>query len=797
MLLTVFNFSLNAEDDFNSYAKINVMLHDQLEMNELAKLGISLENISGKYDSGYELIINFHELKLIENVGFSFDVLIPDMREYHKNRQLPSEAEMEESFNRLQRDNIESYALGGMGGFHSRDEHISICNYLATTYPDIVSPLIQIGQSHEGVNIYAQRISDNPTVQESDEGNVYFDGLIHAREPMAGEVLLYYLYWLVENYGTDPEATYLIDNRQIYLVTVVNPDGYIYNQVSDPNGGGMWRKNRRNNGGSYGVDLNRNYGYQWGYDNTGSSGIVSSDTYRGPSAFSEPETQAVRDFILQVQPSIGFNCHTYTGVFINPYGYSGLPTSYEYYSEFAGDFAHNLNYPYGTSAEMIGYPSNGTARDWMHHDAQMFAWVPEIGETGFWPGQSEIIPLNSQFLPVLKYVTWVSGNYADYQKYEIMEGQAIPGDTLSLVLDVKNKGLSLDAVNVNINVTSLNGLATAINNTAIIDTIHSWEIKDNGSNPIQFLVSPSTTIMDELEFQVEIIQNNIVTSTENITIFVGEQNTIFFDDATAGKINWTTSGTGQQWDTTFVSYYSKWHSFGDSHFGSYSNNTNTYITLTNSLDLSGSENPRVEFAARWALEADFDYTRFEISSNGGSSWTVLAGDYTTTVSGQPGYNNIREGWITESIDISSYASSQVKFRFHLVSDGGLNTDGFYFDDFRIVDYQTPIINTIEDNDVIVRKFEVSENYPNPFNPETKIFYNLPKKASVNIYVVNILGEKITSLVSAYQDAGKQEISWNGTNANKENVVSGLYFIYFDVQADDNHYKSVKKCILLR
>jgi len=797
ILILLAVFCLNANDDFNNHAKINIILNNQIEMHELAKLGISLENLEGKYNSGFELIVNYNELKKIKESGFSFEILIPDMREYYKNRPIPSESEIKASYQVMYKDNIENYTLGSMGGFHSRDEHISIGVYLANTYPNIVSPLTLIGQSHEGVNIYAQRISDNPNVQENDEGNVYFDGLIHAREPMAGEVLLYYMYWLVENYGTDPEATYLIDNRQIYLVTVVNPDGYMYNQVTDPNGGGMWRKNRRDNGSSYGVDLNRNFGYQWGYDNTGSSPTPSSDTYRGPSAFSEPETQAVRDFILQVHPSIGFNCHTYTGVFINPYGYSGLPTAYEYYSEFAGDFAHNLNYPYGTSAEMIGYPSNGTARDWMHHDGLMYTWVPEIGETGFWPSQNEIIPLASQFMPVLQYLTWVSGNYADYQKYEINEGQAIPGDTLSLVFDVKNKGLSLDAVNVNINVTSLNGLATPVINTAIIDTIHSWSIGKNANTPIQFVVSASATVMDELEFQVDIVQDNITTSSEYISILVGEQNTIFFDDASAGKVDWISSGSGQQWDTTFVSYYSKWHSFGDSHFGSYSNNTNNYITLMNSLDLSTVENPKVEFAARWALEEDYDYARFEISSNGGSSWITLSGDHTVNVNGQPGFTGVREGWVTESIDISSYASNQVKFRYRLSSDGGLNTDGFYFDDFRVVDYQTPTINSIDDNDIITDKFEVYQNYPNPFNPNTNILYNLPQNAAVKIYVTNILGEKITSLVNTYQNAGKQKVIWNGKNNNKKNVVSGLYFINFDVQTKNDHYQSVKKCILLR
>ena len=794
-----FNFNLNAEDEFNNYAKIKLLIHNQSELQYVEKLGISLENIKGKFDTGFELIVNYYELKLIEDSRIPFEILIPDMREFYKNRAIPSEAEMEVGYRLRQNDNIESYALGSMGGFHSRDEHISICNYLANTYPNIVSPLIQIGQSHNGVNIYAQRISDNPTVKESDEGNVYFDGLIHAREPISGEVLLYYLYWLVENYGTNPEATYLINNRQIYMVTVVNPDGYKYNENEYVNSGsfGSWRKNRRNNGSSYGVDLNRNFGYQWGYDDIGSSPSPSSDTYRGPAAFSEPETQAIRDFILQVQPSIGLNCHTASGVFINPYGYSGIPTAYEYYSEFAGDFAHYLNYPYGTSAEMLGYPSNGTARDWMHHDAQMFTWVPEIGETGFWPGQNEIIPLCSQFMPVLKYLTWVSGSYADYQKFNILDGQAIPGDTLSLVFEVKNKGLSLDAVNVNINITSLNGLATAINNTAIIDTIHSWDIEDNGTNPIQFYIDHSANVADELEFQVDIIQDNLIISSEMISIYVGEQNILLSDAADDGKLNWISSGSGQQWDTTSISYFSKWHSFADSRYGSYANNSNNNLTLSNSLNLLTAEHPRVEFAARWALEENYDYARIEISSNGGSSWIALSGDHTVNVNGQPGYTNIGEGWVKESIDISSYISSQVKFRFRLTSDGGLNTDGFYFDDFRVVDYKTPIVSTIGENDIVISKFEVSQNYPNPFNPSTTITYNLPEKSYVNIYVVNVLGEKISTLVNTFQNAGKKKVYWNGKNSNNENVVSGLYFIYFDVKTDDKYYKSVKKCMLLR
>src|SRR5690606_15325000 len=95
----------------------------------------------------------------------------------------------------------------------------------------------------------------------------------------------------------------------------------------DPGGGGMWRKNRRNNGSSFGVDLNRNYGYLWGYDNWGSSGNPSSETYRGPSAFSEPETQALRDFLeggRRVRAA--FNYHTYGDLLLFPWGYEAAYT---------------------------------------------------------------------------------------------------------------------------------------------------------------------------------------------------------------------------------------------------------------------------------------------------------------------------------------------------------------------------------------------------------------------------------------------------------------------------------------
>ncbi len=134
---------------------------------------------------------------------------------------------------------------------------------LARMHPEVVSPRWSIGQSHEGRDIWCLRVSDNPTVDE-DEPEILLDGLHHAREIITSEFALMFVAHLAESYGTDPVATWLVDHRELYVVPIVNPDGLMYNEQTEPQGGGMWRKNRRDNGdGSRGVDLNRNYPYAW------------------------------------------------------------------------------------------------------------------------------------------------------------------------------------------------------------------------------------------------------------------------------------------------------------------------------------------------------------------------------------------------------------------------------------------------------------------------------------------------------------------------------------------------------
>ena len=225
---------------------------------------------------------------------------------------------------------------------------------MESNYPDIVQ-VSEIGSSVEGRTIYSVKISDNVATDESNtEGVVYYDALTHAREPMGLETILFYMWSLLENYDSDDELAYLINNREIYFVPVVNPDGYVYNQTTNPNGGGFWRKNRSDNGACFGVDLNRNYEYEWA-NPAGSSSDPCSDLYHGPSAFSEPETQAIRDFTAMIQPSAAFSNHTYSDVFLCPNGFNDDLDRYEYYSEYASEFIPEFYEGYGNWVQTIGY----------------------------------------------------------------------------------------------------------------------------------------------------------------------------------------------------------------------------------------------------------------------------------------------------------------------------------------------------------------------------------------------------------------------------------------------------------
>ncbi|HLG94075.1 MAG TPA: M14 family metallopeptidase, partial [candidate division Zixibacteria bacterium] len=301
-----------------------------------------------------------------------------------------------------------------MGGYHTYAEVKAFLDSVAAARPDLVSPVFSIGQSLEGREIWGVKISNLPNGNDG-RPEVLYTALTHAREPMSMEVLLYTIRHLLQNYGSDSYVTGLLNTRDLYFLPVLNPDGYLYNQATNPTGGGFWRKNRRPNaGGSFGVDLNRNFGYLWGLDNFGSSPTPTSETYRGTAPFSEPETQRLRDFVLSRNFTFEIDYHTYSNLWLFPWGYGTEPAEdYWLYRALADSAVLHNGYLPGPGWQL--YLTNGTSIDWAYSAApssRIYSFTPEVGgpSDGFWPPASRIPALAAENLTPNLFYAWAADN---------------------------------------------------------------------------------------------------------------------------------------------------------------------------------------------------------------------------------------------------------------------------------------------------------------------------------------------------------------------------------------------------
>ncbi|MCS1352166.1 M14 family zinc carboxypeptidase [Mechercharimyces sp. CAU 1602] len=279
-------------------------------------------------------------------------------------------------------------------GFHNYEEMVSEIEDAARDHGNIVEKF-SIGQSYEGRELWMVKISDNPG-QDEDEPELLYTGMHHAREHLTVEMTLYLLDLYTNNYGSDSQITDLVNSREIYILFALNPDGAEYD-VRDGNYK-YWRKNRQpNSGSSYvGTDLNRNYSYKWGCCG-GSSGSPSSDTYRGSSPFSAPETAALRDFVQsreidgeqQIKSLISF--HTYSELILYPYGYTYdelpsdmNPDDYAVFEEMANSMADTNGYTPQQSSDL--YVTDGEMTDWAYGEHGIFAFTFEMYPTSRFPG---------------------------------------------------------------------------------------------------------------------------------------------------------------------------------------------------------------------------------------------------------------------------------------------------------------------------------------------------------------------------------------------------------------------------
>ncbi len=678
---------------------------------------------------------------------------------------------------------LASPTLGpNLGLYHTYAEMESTLTALESAHPGLAKVEV-LGTSHEGRFVYGLKISDNVSVDEG-EPEVLIVGNHHARELMSLEIPLKLAQYLLANYGSDSTVTYLVDNREIFIVPSANPDGHAYVEANHSGAWwSWWRKNRRDNGdGTYGVDLNRNYGYNWGYDNFGSSPYTSSEVYRGPSAFSEPETQAIRDLAQNHSFKLALSYHSYGELLLYPWGYAFAYTpDHALFLALADSLTSTNGYYPGNPAMGAIYITNGDTDDWAYGDdvnknsfPSFTVEVNSDAEGGFAPPDTLIdptfnllLPMNMQLIDLAGDPTRVLGpqrpvmypaSGSSYGVYVLSWSPSPPSDS--------NPAVSYDLV----------------------------EIRNLGA-----AVDHADTLSDSWSF--------------------------------AGFTSGTRAYEGQ------ASYYS----------GSGNNLSNTmttalFIPVTTSTDTLTCEvwydiESNYDYAY---LECSTDggITWETVPGNITTNFDPYGSNHGNGITGSSG------GWVQASFPLDAYLGQDVLLRFHYVTDGAVSNEGFYvdlIDPVPVYDTLATVAAGLADTTFAVipdqvgtftyrvrgrdaegqlstwsisQSFTVDQltsvatqpamaswlgsNYPNPFNPETMIPFRVGGAAGARVHVrlavYTPTGRLVKILENRSLEPGLYRSSWDGTDESGRTAASGIYIARLIV---DGRKQFTRKLVLLK
>jgi len=791
LTISILLFSIATLSAQLNYSKVKIDL-TQTPITQIAALGFETDH--GAYAPGKHLINDFSEVevqRLIAN-NIPHEILIEDVIAWYQERNLegtPASVRDESCGGPTAQPGDQyatpaNYQLGSMGGYHTYTEMLEVLDQMQNLYPELISarePIPDI-TTHQNRPIYWMAISDNPADQEG-EPEILYTALHHAREANSLSQMLFYMWYLLENYETNDQIKYLVDNTRMYFIPCVNPDGYVFNEIIEPNGGGLWRKNRKdNNDNTFGVDLNRNYGYLWGADDIGSSPDTDSETYRGEGPFSEPETQAIAAFVEDKNIEITLNCHTFSNLLIHPEDIH--PADTITYQNFGEILTAENGYKFGNALETVGYSVNGESDSWMYFEEiskpKIFAMTPEVGpiDFGFWPPSDAIIGLNKAVMSQNIIAASLLFNYLELKDNNPFTITDVSG---SFEFSAKEYGLRLGPQTVTISPVSSN---LTIPVTTESFTLNTSEIK-NISTP--YTVTPIGNNESEAVVIAIRIENDYFTRHDTITKrFINGVLEDIVEEDNNSLANYSTTG---DWALSMDEFVSAPSSITDSPMGRYQNNTNSEIILDTPLDLTTSSQAILKYWAKWDIEEAYDYVQIMASDDNGNSWTPLCGKYTNLASefqptGEQLYDGTQNDWVLEEVNLNAYLGETILLKFSFFSDDIVDADGFYFDDLSVTVYQFDITPT-ENLFSPLTDLRVS---PNPFSDDFSVKFDLVSSANqATVSLINALGQTIESKNYGNLSAGRHRFDWSGSALG-----NGVYFIqYRDADGQEKTVRLVK------
>jgi hypothetical protein len=652
-----------------------------------------------------------------------------------------------------------------LGLYHTYAELDTALSDLEAAYPAIAEKSV-IGTSLEGRNIFALKISDNVAVDES-EPEVLYMGNHHARELMSVDIPLRFAEHLLANYGTDTEITGYVDNREIWFVPMVNPDGHYYVQLNHAGGSSTWwRKNRRNNGnGSFGVDLNRNYGFQWGYDNSGSSPSGFSDIYRGSGPFSEPETQVIRDFVNGREFVTWFSYHSYGELLLYPWGYYyGNTPDHAVFEALGDSLVAENGYLAGNPASGAIYLVNGEADDWGYGDEsgkpRVFSFTPEMNSAaqgGFGPDDTYIQPTFDLLLPMnLKLLEYAANPYRVVGPWTPSQyaAQAPYGNGITRV---------------------------------------SW----TAASPSD----PNATTHFEVEACLD--------------------PSFYTDAATPAAPDWELDG---------FTYTLSGLSGGGYFSGNADNISHTMLMRRPFLVDAASDTLRCDIIWDIETDYDYGYVDVS-TDGGSTWTPIEGSITTTFNpfgnNRGHGFTGASPGWVNATFPLTAYAGQEIMLRFAYFTDQLFTEVGFRLDNIspvatcasesivatattdttydhvppseglwryrvRAIDAESHASgwSNARDRDVATvtaagapraYRTELGANYPNPFNPSTQIPFVVGGAAGsgtthVSLAIYSVTGARVATLMDGVRAPGTYQARWNGLNDRGAPVPTGIYFV---------------------
>lgn len=294
----------------------------------------------------------------------------------------------------------------------------------------------------------------------------------------------------------------------------------------------------------------------------------------------------------------------------------------------------------------------------------------------------------------------------------------------------------------------------------------NWHTFDEYVYDVKFLIQLSS---DENKLN-DILSDKITVSS-------------LIDDFEAGIGQWQSD---TKWVATDASAHSGKFSLKNGPGNSYENNADSWIEYKPSFDFSKLNAAHISYYTRHYIQADVDFGSVEASADGGQTWHQLGDPYT----GNQG------AWKEDARSLTAFCGTgfnDVRIRLHFVSDSSTVKPGWYIDDINIYPYEAPTAIAREESKQLPKEFVLYNNYPNPFNSQTIIVYQVPEAGHVRVAIYNLLGQIVKILVNKNQPAGRFDLMWDGKDSAGRLVPSGVYFYRLETE----NFSEVKKMLLLQ